>query len=220
MTTDSARALPALRPDRDTPQYGMKGGCTRRVMTTGEARGHGVMQRRRARAGQCRAGAAERTSPTIAKQRICSTRKPSRRSQPARCRAARPGPRRLARKPRPAPTTTANPQVSGPRRNAQGQILRRSESCSANGRVIQLPHICALVPLGFTSASAADSACLRFLGLALPDERLLRAHHAELVSLGVSKDGQGLSAGLPDVCMAPRARAGGRSPDRGPRRCW
>ena len=158
MTTDSARALPALRPDRDTPQYGMKGGCTRRVMTTGEARGHGVMQRRRARAGQCRAGAAERTSPTIAKQRICSTQKPSLRSQPARCRAARPGPRRLARKPRPAPTTTANPQVSGPRRNAQGQILRRSESCSANGRVIQLPHICALVPLGFTSASAARRA--------------------------------------------------------------
>ena len=37
---------------------------------------------------------------------------------------------------------------------------------------------------------------------ALSDERFLRAHHAELVSLGVGQDSPGLSGGLPDVFMA------------------
>ena len=55
---------------------------------------------------------------------------------------------------------------------------------------------------------------------ALTGERCLRAHHAELVSLGISEDSPGFSAGLPDVDTArPGARGGGRSPDRGLRRC-
>src|SRR6478752_9440955 len=33
----------------------------------------------------------------------------------------------------------------------------------------------------------------------LTDERVLRAHDAELVALGVGKDGPGLGPGLPDV---------------------
>jgi hypothetical protein len=52
------------------------------------------------------------------------------------------------------------------------------------------------------------------------DERFLRAHDSELVSLRVGQDSPGLSAGLADVDLAPRAHEGGQSPDRDPRRCW
>src|SRR5919204_6999503 len=50
-----------------------------------------------------------------------------------------------------------------------------------------------------TSASTADRVRLRSQRSALSDERFLRAHDAELVSLRVGKDSPGLSATLPDV---------------------
>src|SRR5208282_1783035 len=58
-----------------------------------------------------------------------------------------------------------------------------------------------------TSASAADRVCRGpSAPRALTDECFLRAHHAELVSLGVGQDSPGFSAGLPDVGAARSER--------------
>src|SRR5262249_57308788 len=54
---------------------------------------------------------------------------------------------------------------------------------------------CQLAPRTFLPRTG----CAARSGSALTGERLLRAHHAELVSLRVGQDGPGLSAGLPDV---------------------
>src|SRR6202035_1816327 len=50
-----------------------------------------------------------------------------------------------------------------------------------------------------THAHAADRVCLRFSVLSPSDERFLRAHYAELVSLRVGKGSPEFSAGLADV---------------------
>ena len=57
-----------------------------------------------------------------------------------------------------------------------------------------------------THSFAADTAVCGPQRSALTDERFLRAHDAELVSLRVGKDSPGLGAGLPDVDLTSPER--------------